>query len=364
MIIYKKIFPKNCFVQKSYYRDINNKDMYVFHISNGILTFTVLPERGMDIGEIFLHEEKISWEKSKEAFLHPDGVNLWEEGGWDKGFYAAVASLGPEVFGTPDETRTPHGTGAYSMADIDTINIFWENNQICISGKVPIKGYGDTPIYEKYVTMRLAAGASTLIREETIKNLTGEVQPLDDGYHIQLAGKYMEKGGRYILPVSVDRMLLRDSAPVENNPKEIYDFTKELNPIRCYQYVPEEVKGLEQIVEVPEYSKELCESGKLTAELIVNNGEDTAAYVVRPLNMFPRSLIAKRAITEPMYSLEPCKTRPNSIKQKAIDGELVYLKPYGVRNSWIMFGVMKDKDAIMKMINAVENAEYHVSDLF
>ncbi|MBQ9862699.1 MAG: DUF4432 family protein, partial [Lachnospiraceae bacterium] len=74
----------------------------ILTISNGILTFTVIMERSMDIGEIFYKGKKVSWNRSKDRLLHPDSVNLKEEGAWEKGFYQAVASLGPEVFGTPD----------------------------------------------------------------------------------------------------------------------------------------------------------------------------------------------------------------------------------------------------------------------
>lgn len=58
----------------------------------------------------------------------------------------------------------------------------------------------------------------------------------------------------------------------------------------------------------------------MTAEMIVNEERDTAAYVVGPLDKFPRSL-SKKAIDERIYALEPCKTRPNSLRQKTIDGE-------------------------------------------
>ncbi len=345
-----------CFVERKLFTDSYDKQINIVVICNGLLRFTVLLERGMDIGEIFWGKEKITWVKEEESLLHPDSVDLYEEGGWDKGFYSAVAALGPEVFGTPDEIRTVHGTASYSKTTLQSVRILWDKEQICIEGRVPIKGYQSEPIYEKDIRILTKRNTTLLVRKDCIRNLTGECQPLDDGYHIQLAGEYVSEGGSYVLPVSVDKMLLRDSAPMEKNPLEIYEFNTGLDPIRCYQYVPEAVCGLEVLDELKDYWDLMKTNGKLTAEMIVNQKMEAATFVIRPLNGFPRSLIAKRAIKEPMYALEPCKTRPNSLRQKAIDGELTYLPPHGQADSWILLGCLKDTSTILLMKRLIEAA--------
>jgi hypothetical protein len=352
----RKKLPSGGFIEKKLFTDRYGKHINIVMISNGLLIFSVLLERGMDIGEIFLGKEKFTWNKDDESLLHPDNVNLHEDGGWDRGFYAAVAALGPEIFGTPDEIRTVHGTGSYSKTTLQSVRILWDNERICIEGTVPIKGYDREPIYEKNIRILTSYNSSILVRKDCTRNLTGECQPLDDGYHIQLAGDFVSKGGSYVLPTTLDKMLLRDSAPIEKNPLEIYDFDTKLDPIRCYQYVPESVCGLEEITELKNYSDLMKASGKLTAEMIVNSEEEKAAFIIRPLSSFPRSLIAKRAITEPMYALEPCRTRPNSLRQKAIDGELIYLEPHGKTDSWIVLGITKNTSSILLMKNLIEAA--------
>lgn len=352
----RKELPSGSFVEKKLFTDRYGRHINIVMISNGLLIFSVLLERGMDIGEIFLGEEKITWNKKEESLLHPDNVNLHDDGGWDKGFYAAVAALGPEIFGTPDEIRTVHGTGSYSKTILKSVRIIWDKEQICIEGTVPIKGYNTEPIYEKNIRILTCYNSTLLIRKDCTRNLTGERQPLDDGYHIQLAGEFVSQGGSYVLPVSKDKLLLRDSAPIEKNPFEIYEFKTKLDPIRCYQYVPETVSGLEEVIELKGYSDLMKASGNITAEMIVNSEEEEAAFVIRPLSSFSRSLIAKRAIMEPMYALEPCKTRPNSLRQKAIDGELIYLEPHGQADSWIVLGVSKDASSILLMKRLIEAA--------
>ena len=348
--------PYGGFIEKRIFKDRYGSIINILLISNGLLTFTVIPERGMDMGEIFLGEEKITWDRGAEYLLHPDNVNLHENGGWEKGFYAAVAALGPEVFGTPDEVRTVHGTGSYSKAILESIRISWDGEEICLKGIVPVKGYRAEPVYEKNIKIFTRYNSSLLVRKDSTRNLTGGRQPLDDGYHIQPAGEFVSRGGRYILPVAVDKMLLRDSAPKEENPLEIYGFSLPLDPIRCYQYVPEPVNCLEKVKELKAYSNLIEESNKITAEMIINSERDKAAFVIRPLESFPRSLIAKRADKTPMYALEPCRTRPNSIKQKAIDGELAYLEPWDQADSWIIVGATASVSSILLLESLIQAA--------
>ncbi len=332
--------------------EINDKygrKLHVVTIDNGCMSFTVLPERGMDIGDIYIYGEKVSWETPEGELLHPDSVDLKEQGAWDKGFVASVATIGPELFGTPDEIRTVHGTGAYSPVDPGTFYVKESKEEIEVMGTVTIRGYEKHPVYRKEIRIVTKCNSTFLTRYERTINLTDERQHIDDGFHIQPAGAFVSKGGRYVLPVKTEHMLLRDSAPIEEDPKKIYDDSRPLDPIRCYQYVPEEVRGLELLP--------LPNTHHVTAEMLVDEGWTKAAVLVRPLEVFPRSLIAKRAKGKPMYALEPCKTRPNSIKQKAIDGELMYLKPHEAMDSWITLGYLMEQKEIMEVASRIEEAK-------
>jgi hypothetical protein len=329
--------------------DKYGRKLHVVTIDNGCMSFTVIPERGMDIGDIYINGEKVSWETPEGELLHPDSVDLKELGAWDKGFMASVATIGPEVFGTPDEIRTVHGTGAYSTVDLCTFCVKESEEETEVIGTVTVRGYEKNPVYQKEIRIVTKRYSTFLTRYERTINLTDDKQHIDDGFHIQPAGAFVSKGGYYVLPVKAEHMLLRDSAPVEEDPKRIYDYSQPLNPIRCYQYVPEEVRGLEMLP-VPD-------SHHVTAEMLVDDGRTMAAVLVRPLDVFPRTLIAKRAIGKPMYAIEPCKTRPNSIKQKAIDGELRYLKPHEYLDSWITLGYLTDQKEINEIASRIEAAK-------
>ncbi len=329
--------------------DKYGRQLHVVAIDNGCMSFTVLPERGMDIGDIYINGEKVSWETPEGELLHPDSVDLKEPGAWDKGFVASVTTIGPEVFGTPDEIRTVHGTGAYSTVDLCSFCVKEANEETEVMGTVTIRGYDKNPVYRKEIRIVTRRNSTFLTRYERTINLTNERQHIDDGFHIQPAGAFVSKGGSYVLPVKTEHMLLCDSAPSEDDPKKIYDYGMSLDPIRCYQYAPEEVRGLEMLP--------LPSTHHVTAEMLVDDGWTMAAVLVRPLDVFPRTLIAKRAIGKPMYAIEPCKTRPNSIKQKAIDGELMYLKPYESMDSWITLGYLTGQKEIMDIAYRIEEAK-------
>ncbi|RCX22715.1 uncharacterized protein DUF4432 [Fontibacillus phaseoli] len=352
------VLPDGGFVTLKLFTDRFGSHLHLLTVSNGRLVFTVILERGMDIGELRLESEKFSWERDTRYLLHPENVDLYdnERSGWDAGFYAAVAAIGPEIFGTPDEVRTVHGTASYSPALMESIRMAWDERHICLEGIVPVRGYGALPVYEKTIRMVTSYGEAVLFREDTVRNLTDIPQPVDDGYHIQLSGTYMEHGGSYVLPVAAKKMLLRDDAPLEEDPLAVYGSEIRLCPIRCYQYVPEPVEGLSALPQVRDYCAAASAGEELTAEMLVNASKDAAAYVIRSLACYPRSLIAKRAITDKMYALEPCKTRPNSMKQKTIDGEIVYVGPQGDCTGWIIFGATRDPEEIATLARLIGNA--------
>ncbi|WP_405116262.1 DUF4432 family protein [Paenibacillus sp. FSL K6-1217] len=350
--------PKGGSISLTIVTDRYGSKLHVITVSNGRLRYTAIPERGMDIGEIWLDGGKISWEREERYLLHPDHVDLSdnERSGWDAGFYAAVAAIGPEIFGTPDEIRTVHGTGSYSPALPDSVQLIWDEQQIVLESSVPVRGYGASPVYEKTIRMATRYQSAALLREDTVRNLTGTAQPLDDGYHIQLAGPLMAEGGSYVLPVDPEKMLLRDSAPPEADALAVYDSRTPLDPIRCYQYVPQPVEGLAALPQIRDYCPASAGDRELTAEMLVNKGQSAGVYVIRSLRHYPRSLIAKRAAEDWMYALEPCKTRPNSMKQKTIDGETVYLGPHSQMTGWILLGATYDPQEIAALAGLIRSA--------
>ncbi|MBO7357637.1 MAG: DUF4432 family protein [Lachnospiraceae bacterium] len=350
-------------VEKEILKDPKGYEINLLKVSNGLLRFSVIIERAMDIGEIFYKDEKMSWQRDINRLINPDGVDLKEDGAWEKGFYQAVASLGPEVFGTPDEIRTPHGTGAFSKADHEKVYITHEDDKLTVAGLVPVKGYGSEPQYEKWVYITLKKDSCFFERKEAFKNLTKETLPLDTGYHVQLNGSFMKEGGRYVLPVSSDRMLLRDSAPTEISPKAIYPEKLDFMPIRCYQYVPEKVYGIEEIPSFSQCEFLYKEPDNITAEMLVNRQNTVAAVIIRPLSSFGRTLLAKRNDGEAMYAVEPCRTRPNSIRQKAIDGELKYIEPGEIVESEIVFGFSDDKETVDRLVSKIESAASYEKEI-
>ena len=332
-------FGEDAFVSRSYVKDQFGSRLTILSIDTGVMRFTLILERGLDIGEIFVAGQKHSWERSSGRLLHPDNVDLRRNGnaGWEDGFYGALTALGPEIFGTPDNIRTVHGTGSYSLVHSHEVVLTREPNCLTVEACFPIRGYELSPVYQKRVRYQVRAGESCLLRQDCTTNLSAIPQVLDDGFHIQLAGGPFAAGGRLVLPVSRREMLLRDAAAPEADPLRIYPVGDVLDPIRCYQYVPHRVDGLERKLAIPDLVMTAADPG-LSCELLVNDSSTVGAFVVRALADFPRSLIAKRSHPEPMYAIEPCKTRPNSLLQKQIDGELAWIDGHDSVSSWLLIG--------------------------
>ncbi|MGG1516576.1 DUF4432 family protein [Paenibacillus oryzisoli] len=339
--------PQGGSVKKWSISDAVHAELPVIQIHNGYLAFTVLPARGMEIGEIRNEEELMSWERSSTFLQHPEHVSLQERQGtgWLNGFYSAVATIGPELFGTPGEGLTLHGTSSYSPARSDTIRITYGTEGIWIEGEVVCAGYGDKPLFVKQIRIFTAWHTSLLLREEFTENISSEVQTLDDGYHIQLSGSYLYGGGRYVLPAKRESLLIRDGAPREDDPLRIPSRDEGPQPIRCYQYVPEPVCGLVHIDELGAYIGKL-QSRELTAEMMVDHGNHAAGFIIRPLSSYPRSLIAKEIGESFMFSFEPCRTRPNRMSQKHIDGEAFILLPGAGAFTQCIIGVTKKVSTI------------------
>lgn len=352
-----KSLPQSGFVEKSSFTDAMGSEINILTVCNGLLAYTVLLERGLDIGEIYLGNEKVSWDRSKKYLLHPENVNLVENGGtgWVKGFYPAVASIGPELFGTPGEGYTLHGSGSYSPADTGSVVLSFTDEEIVVEGVVHVEGPDLKTVFEKKISIKTYFRSPVILREETTRNMSDLTKVLDDGLHIQLTGHCMDQGGRYVLPVKEHTMLIRDSAPQETDPFAIYPLSIGKQPIRCYQYVPEPVSGLEGINELKPVLALLESKIGITAEMIYNIEKDTASFVVRPLDCFPRSLIAKEIDENALFSFEPCRTRPNRMSQKITDGEAFFLPPKAISKTQCIMGVTKDTKtiaALEKLIRA------------
>ncbi|ACT00322.1 DUF4432 family protein [Paenibacillus sp. JDR-2] len=349
--------PRSGYIRTRLIKDNNESLLTVIEISNGSMHFTVLPERGLDIGELYLGEQKMSWERSEDYLLHPSNVDLYESNGtgWMKGFYGAVASIGPELFGTPGEGFTLHGSGSYSIAEPESIQVFWDEQSVRIAGKVPVIDRNGELLFEKLIQMSTEWGSSLILREETVINKSSSKQVLDDGYHIQLSGSFLHQGGRYVLPVSQHELLIRDSAPLEEDPFHIPS-SKEAYPMRCYQYVPRPVDGLYQFDKAAPYLSKMNVSRGLTGEMIVNTQNTYAGYVIRPLFDFPRSLIAKQNDSSFMFALEPCRSRPNRMSQKITDGEALYLREGEAVSSSCLIGLSDSKKEIQSLENMILSA--------
>ena len=84
----KTNLPNGAFAYKEEINDPFGKEINQVIVSNGALRFSVILERGMNIGELYLKEQKVSWDRERKFLLHPANVDLAKNNGtgWMDGF--------------------------------------------------------------------------------------------------------------------------------------------------------------------------------------------------------------------------------------------------------------------------------------
>src|SRR5690606_16244163 len=75
----------------------------VIVVDNGLLTFTVVPTRGMGILEATAGDVRLGWESPVREVVHPKYINLEQRGGlgWLEGFNEWMVRCGLEWAGHP-----------------------------------------------------------------------------------------------------------------------------------------------------------------------------------------------------------------------------------------------------------------------
>ncbi len=246
------------FLHKTVFMDRFGSLIDVLTVNNGVLEYTILFQRGMDIGNMWYKNKQIGWRRESSFLLHPENVNLEEpavhvkgdkiEGlGWLQGFYAMDAMVGPKHFGGPcvdketGEKLTLHDRNSYSLTDMDSILIRVDRSRIGVTGVVPILYEGETPFRR---TTEISTGHmhNSLLKIDTTNNISKRPQVVDDGQHVQFGADLLWEGSRYVCS---GELKARDEEAKKylKAALEIPAPTTKFFPERCYFIEPKPIKG-------------------------------------------------------------------------------------------------------------------------
>ncbi|MCK4325958.1 DUF4432 family protein [bacterium] len=249
--------PQTGFLYRTFVNDPFGSSMDILTVNNGFLQYTILFQRGMDIGNMWYKNKKIGWRRELSFLLHPENVNLQEafvhvngenvEGlGWLRGFYAMDTMVGPKHFGAPcvdeqtGEKLTLHDRNSYSLTDMDSILIEIESSKIEVAGMVPVLYKGEAQFRR---TTEISTGymRNSLLRADTTDNISKRPQIFDDGHHIQFGSDLLWEGSRYVCS---GELKARDEEAKKylKEALEVPAPTAEFFQERCYFIEPKPIK--------------------------------------------------------------------------------------------------------------------------
>jgi hypothetical protein len=187
----------------------------VIEVDNGVLRFTVVPTRGLNVWTANAGELRLGWDSPVQEIVHPQFVNLTERGGlgWLNGFGEWICRCGLESFGPPcqDGGRplTLHGRINYLPAS--RVEVVFEPEPVA---RLVIRGIVDEtlmfgPQLRLNAEIATEIGRPALTLNDTVTNLGDGPQEFQLLYHLNFGPPLLGAGAEFIAPVK--RVAPRDA---------------------------------------------------------------------------------------------------------------------------------------------------------
>jgi hypothetical protein len=189
----------------------------VVEVNNGLMSFTVVPTRGMGLHHATCGEMRLGWQSPVAGPVNPAFVNLWQPNGigWLDGFDELLVRCGLESNGAPEflpngALRWPlHGKIANVPARKLTLAVDGASGEISVTGVVDeTRLFGPKLRLTSTITTRV--GRPWLKISDEIVNLSAEPGELELLYHINFGPPLAAPGASVSLPFA--RLAPRDAA--------------------------------------------------------------------------------------------------------------------------------------------------------
>ena len=176
----------------------------VVEVNNGLLRFTVVPTRGMNVHELHCGDIRLGWNSPVTELVNPLFINPADRGGlgWLDGFNEWMTRCGYEFAGHPGEDGEKmlslHGKASNLPAS--KVEVFLKDNRIHVRGRVEEKMF-------KFVNLEMVTDISTEIGSSSVRfddiltNRGSNPQEFEIIYHANYGEPLLEKGSRFIAPV-------------------------------------------------------------------------------------------------------------------------------------------------------------------
>jgi hypothetical protein len=179
----------------------------VIYVDNGLLRFSVVPSRGLNIWEAQAGNIRLGWDSPVREMVHPQFVNLADKGGlgWLTGFGEFVSRCGLESMGAPClDGNTPlalHGRINYLPASL--VEVHFEDNP---APRILLRGTIDEtmmfgPQLRLLAEISTEIGRPEIMLNDSITNLGDSSQEFQTLYHINFGPPLLGAGSQFVAPV-------------------------------------------------------------------------------------------------------------------------------------------------------------------
>ncbi len=185
----------------------------VIVVDNGLLTFTVIPTRGMGILEATAGNVRLGWDSPVKEVIHPNTINLESRGGlgWLEGFNEWMVRCGTEWAGHPGKDSFVNNTGERAEMPLTLHgrigNIPASEVEVVIDPNPPfrirIRGRVDErmfygPKLELWTEVSTDPGSSAFRIEDSLTNRGAHDQEVQMIYHCNFGAPLLQAGSRFV----------------------------------------------------------------------------------------------------------------------------------------------------------------------
>jgi hypothetical protein len=179
----------------------------VIHVDNGLLRFSVVPSRGLNIWEGQTGNIRLGWDSPVQEIVHPQFINLADRKGlgWLAGFGEFVSRCGLESMGAPcvdgDMPLGLHGRINYLPASL--VEVHFEDTPV---PRLVLRGTIDEtlmfgPQLRLLAEISTEIGKAEITLNDCITNLSDSPQEFQTLYHINFGPPLLGAGSQFIAPI-------------------------------------------------------------------------------------------------------------------------------------------------------------------
>jgi hypothetical protein len=180
----------------------------VVHVDNGVLSFDILPTRGMGIWKAWIGGLPIGWNSPVRGPVHPRYVPLADPGGlgWLDGFDELLVRCGLESNGAPEFSPSGqlryglHGRIGNKPAHQLDVRVDGESGEIVVTGVVEETRFHFFKL-RMVTTITTRVGQPGLEIRDTVENFSGSPTDIQMLYHINFGPPVLGPGAQVVVPV-------------------------------------------------------------------------------------------------------------------------------------------------------------------